>query len=172
MKIIDLSKPIYNDMEVYPGDPEVKVEVVHTYEKDTWLLRRLSLGSHTGTHVDAFSHMDETGKTLDLIPLERFFGKAFIVGKDEPFQSEVGLIFREPVDIEFLNKIISANPPFVGGHISESLERNLLKSGIVTFTNLVNLEQLPTDKPFMFYGFPLKIKDGDGSPVRAVAIIE
>jgi len=50
---------------------------------------------------------------------------------------------------------------------------NLVKSGpgIISYENLVNTEKLPGDKQFMFYGYPLKIKDGDGSPVRAVAVI-
>lgn len=172
MKVIDLSVPIYSGMKVYPGDPEVSIEVVHTYEKKRWLLRKLRLGSHTGTHVDAFSHMDENGKTLDEIPLERFFGEAYMVDKDDSFPSKTGLIFKQAIDVEYLEKILSAKPPFVGGPISESLERALLNNGLVTFTGLIHLDLLPTDKSFMFYGFPLRIKDGDGSPVRAVAIIE
>ena len=50
---------------------------------------------------------------------------------------------------------------------------NLVKSGpgIISYENLVNTEKLPSGKQFVFYGFPLKIRDGDGSPVRAVAII-
>ena len=44
------------------------------------------------------------------------------------------------------------------------LERKLLQSGILTITDLVNMDKLPEDKEFMFYGVPLKIKDGDGSP--------
>jgi len=46
----------------------------------------------------------------------------------------------------------------------------LLKKGMVIIENLVNLEKLP-DMDFTFLAFPLKIKQGDGSPVRAVARI-
>ena len=59
-----------------------------------------------------------------------------------------------------------------GGMITEELERALLKNKIVTYTGLVNLECLPKQETFIFYGLPLKIKSGDGSPVRAIAIIE
>ncbi|SJZ55341.1 cyclase family protein [Selenihalanaerobacter shriftii] len=82
MKVIDLTKSIHTKMQVYPGDPEVSVEVVHTYEENDWLLRKLTMGSHTGTHVDAFSHMDKEGETLDDIPLNRFCGKAQAVAID------------------------------------------------------------------------------------------
>lgn len=37
---------------------------------------------------------------------------------------------------------------------------------------LINLEQLVGKKEFMFYGIPLKLEEGTGSPVRAFAVIE
>lgn len=172
MNIIDLSMPIYHGMEVYPGDPEVSVEQVHTYQTHGWKLSKITMGTHTGTHADAFAHMDAQGKTLDQIPLNRFFGEAILVSQHQSFPANTGLFFAESVDIDCLDKILQAKPPFVGGMISESLERALLQAEIITYTDLINLEQLPKDRAFMFYGFPLKIKDGDGSPVRAVAIVD
>jgi len=79
MRVIDLSMPITDGMPVYPGDPEVKVKVAHTYETHSWELRQLSMGSHTGTHVDAPSHMHPGAATLDELPLERFFGASRVV---------------------------------------------------------------------------------------------
>ena len=37
---------------------------------------------------------------------------------------------------------------------------------------LVNLEELIGKGEFMFYGVPLKLKRGSGSPVRAFAVLE
>jgi kynurenine formamidase len=37
--------------------------------------------------------------------------------------------------------------------------------------NLCNLDKL-IGKRFMFYGFPLKIRNGSGSPIRAVAVFD
>lgn len=172
MRVIDLSVPIENGMEVYPGDPEVSVQVIHDYAQNGWQVRRLVMGSHSGTHVDAFSHMDPRGSTLDEIPLERFFGRAYAVYAHEELPSHTGLIFLAPTGLEALEKIVAAEPPFVGGDLSETLEKALLKQGIVTYTNLNNLSQLPLKRPFMFYGFPLRIKKGDGSPVRALAVLD
>lgn len=172
MKVIDLSMSIYTNMEVFSGDPQVKIDVVHTYEKNTWELRDISMGSHTGTHVDAYSHMHEDKETLDQIPIDRFFGKAQVVGLCESWPKEMGLFFIEDVGIDELNRIIDLNPGFVGGNISEDLERALLGNDIITYTGLVNLELIPKGKTFMFYGLPLKIKDGDGSPVRAIGIVQ
>lgn len=172
MKIVDLSKTIEDKMEVYEGDPSVEVELVHTYESHGWNLRKLSLGSHTGTHVDGFSHMDENGKNIDELPLDRFFGRAKLVSLDEEWPSEIGLFFSEEIGGAYFQKLLEKNPSFVGGNISEDLERQLLRAGIITYTDLVNLEDLEGIDSFIFYGVPLKIKEGDGSPVRAFAIID
>lgn len=171
MKVIDLSTPLYTGMDVYPGDPEVGIEVVHSYERETWLLRRLHLGSHTGTHVDAFSHMHEGRETLDDIPIERFFGKAQVVESGTGWPRGVGLFFIEETGMEQFERIVDADPGFTGGNITEDLERALLGKGIITYTGLVNLELIPKGETFMFYGLPLKIRSGDGSPVRAIAQI-
>ncbi|GAA3406425.1 cyclase family protein [Paenibacillus hodogayensis] len=172
MRIIDLSQPLYTGMPVFPGDPKVRVDIVHTRDANGWELRRLELGSHTGTHVDAFSHMHDGGGTLDQMPLSRFFGKARLVWTDSAdWPSETGLFFARETGIEAADKLIACKPGFVGGALTEPLQRALLGCGIVTYTDLVNLELLPVDRDFWFYGFPLKIKDGDGSPVRAVAIV-
>ncbi len=46
----------------------------------------------------------------------------------------------------------------------------LLSAGIILIENLVNLNKLP-QHDFTFSCFPLNIKNGDGSPVRAVGIV-
>ena len=140
MRVIDLSMSLYTDMEVFPGDPQVKINIVHTYEKDTWELRRLEMGSHTGTHVDAYSHMHKGEKSLDDISLERFFGKAQVLELNQEFPREIGLFFIEEVSMEDLDRIINSRPRFVGGNISEDLERALLGKNIITYTGLINLK--------------------------------
>lgn len=44
--------------------------------------------------------------------------------------------------------------------------------GISHYEWLVNLEELVGKGEFMFYGLPLKFKNGSGSPVRAYAVLE
>lgn len=172
MRIIDLSMPLYTGMDVFPGDPDVKIDVIHTHANNGWELRKLNFGSHTGTHVDAFSHMHPGMTTIDEIPLERFFGKAKVVNLLEEWPRGIGLFFVEEVGIEHLERMLNVKPSFVGGEITEELERELLRQEIITYTNLVNLERIPSNTVFTFYGFPLNIQEGDGSPVRALAILE
>lgn len=173
MRWVDLSWPLYDGMPVYPGDPEVSIEVAHTHERHTWELRRLALGTHTGTHVDAPSHMHPGAATLDELPVERFCGKARIVSPSAPdeWPERRGLFFAEPAGAECAARLAELAPPFVGGELAEELERELLGHGIPTYTDLRGLERIPPGVDFMFFGFPLPIAGGDGSPVRAVALL-
>jgi len=50
-----------------------------------------------------------------------------------------------------------------------SVHQALLRANIVIVEGLANLDALSTDQ-VTFIALPLKLKDGDGSPVRAVAI--
>lgn len=172
MKIVDLSTPLYSGMDVYPGDPAVKIAIKHTYEAEGWQLRQMSLGTHTGTHVDAYSHMHPGKASIDQIPLERFFGRAQVVEKTGDWPRGIGLFFTEEIDLDCLERLLKSKPNFVGGQMTEALERALLQAEIITYTDLVNLEQIPLGQKFTFYGFPLNIKEGDGSPVRAVALLD
>jgi len=46
----------------------------------------------------------------------------------------------------------------------------LLGKGIIIFEHLTPLDQLP-QAGFLFTAFPLKIKGGSGSPIRATGLI-
>lgn len=177
MKIVDLSQPLYDGMDVYPGDPRVHIKQVHTLDKEGWRLKYLQFSSHIGTHADAFSHMDEQGKTTDNIPIERYIGKTIVVSKDQEFPKNLGLAFKEGgLGLDLFEKLKRAKPLFiVVGNTAEldvELERKLLQKGILTITDLVNMEALPKNNPFTFFGVPLKIREGDGSPIRAFAILD
>ena len=77
MKIFDISVPISTDMTVWPGDPSVTITRISSIEKgENANVSHLSLGVHTGTHVDAPLHFLREGESLDKIPLERFVGDA------------------------------------------------------------------------------------------------
>ena len=62
MRIIDLSQPLYNKMPVFPGDPDVLIQEIHSLEKEGWNLRSLTLTTHTGTHVNIPYHMVAGGE--------------------------------------------------------------------------------------------------------------
>ena len=177
MKIIDLSQTLENGMLVFPGDPEVKIEEIHILDKEGWRLKYLQFSSHTGTHTDAPYHMDEDGPTIDSLPIERFFGETILLNVSDEFPVGTGIAFLEGViDENVVERLKTANPRFVVVGLEATLsvesEKRLLQAGIITITDLVNMDKLPKNKPFVFYGVPLKIKDGDGSPIRAFAVLD
>jgi kynurenine formamidase len=60
----------------------------------------------------------------------------------------------------------------VSGSKDKPIHNALLGSNIIVYESLANLNQLPLLTPFEFYGFPLPFVGLDGSPVRAVAILD
>jgi arylformamidase len=84
MTIYDVSVPISESMPVWPGDPPVQIERVASIARgDELNLSHLSLGSHTGTHVDAPFHFIEQGLTVDRLPPEILVGPAFVASLQE-----------------------------------------------------------------------------------------
>ena len=174
MKIIDLSQPLYDQMPVYPGDPEVIIKEIHTIEKEGWNLRNMTLTTHIGTHVNVPYHMNASGKRLDYYSLDRFIGEAELYVEGMNFDKNKGIIFSTTnITKEITDNLIKNPPKFIG--LSEkfefdiSLEKLLLDADILSFENLTNTDKLP--QRFMFYGVPLRIQESDGSPVRAFAEI-
>lgn len=78
-RYIDLSVPIATGMPVYPGDPAVELAPTATVATHGCNVLGLRLGSHTGTHVDAPYHIDDSLPKLDELPLDRFVGPAVVV---------------------------------------------------------------------------------------------
>ncbi len=96
MNVIDLSHTIHDGIQIYPGDPQPSIKRGLTHEKDYCHVDVLTLGSHTGTHIDAPYHFLKEGKTIDELPAQRFVGEGVLV--DVSAKSDRELI--EPGDIE------------------------------------------------------------------------
>lgn len=75
-KFIDVTLPISAHLAVWPGDPPV--EIVWPDEALP-AFARLSLGNHTGTHVDAPAHFVRGGATAEALALETLIGPAWVV---------------------------------------------------------------------------------------------
>jgi arylformamidase len=78
--IIDVSRPIFTGMAIYPRNPPVAVTLAKSIARgDSSNVSLLSLGSHTGTHVDAPLHMAEGTPGVDHVSLDAMIGPAFVV---------------------------------------------------------------------------------------------
>ncbi|KAJ3001039.1 hypothetical protein NUW54_g6691 [Trametes sanguinea] len=76
---VDLSHTLDEDVQIYPGDPAFSCCPVLTVEKDGLNVHSISMGSHTGTHVDAPYHFFASGAQIDAMPLSAFIGNAVVV---------------------------------------------------------------------------------------------
>jgi arylformamidase len=77
--LIDLSLPLNNHTPVFPGDPHLNFAQTTSIAKDGYQLHSLTLGSHSGTHIDAPSHMIKGSDSTDKIPLSTLVGKAKLI---------------------------------------------------------------------------------------------
>lgn len=78
--LIDLSYPLIDSqVQVYPDDPSFAITPFICIPQDGCSVHRLSLGSHTGTHIDAPSHFVQHGNTVGQIPLASLFGSFVLI---------------------------------------------------------------------------------------------
>lgn len=80
MKLYDITVPISNTMPVWPGDPPVRLESKKSIPQgDLCNLTALTLGVHSGTHIDAPLHFIDGGRAVDDIPLEVLIGPCRVI---------------------------------------------------------------------------------------------
>lgn len=214
MKVIDLTQMISNDMPVFPGTAPARLEAANTIEKDHFRETMFHITSHTGTHMDAPSHLFEEGTMLDELRAEQFVGKALVIDcRDLKAGDIIGmerveavgeladqadfLLFNTGWDVNWDKADYFGDYPVVSMEICQyALEsgkkglgfdtigidpvsdmllprhRKLLGNrDIVIIENLTNLDKIGGGL-FTFAALPLKYKDADGAPTRAVAILE
>jgi arylformamidase len=76
----DVSVPLQTGGVVYPGNPAIRVELKEDMAKGASSnLSLLTFGSHSGTHVDAPSHMIPGAPGIDAVTLDVLMGRALLV---------------------------------------------------------------------------------------------
>ncbi|HJQ11714.1 MAG TPA: cyclase family protein [Gemmatimonadaceae bacterium] len=87
-RIYDVSVPIRTGGLVYPGNPEITVELQQAVAKGASAnVSYVRFGSHTGTHADASRHFFDDGQSVDKIPLERLIGPAVLIAFPDDVRS-------------------------------------------------------------------------------------
>jgi len=80
VRVIDISVPNGPGQHVYPGDPAPRVERAKQIARgDVCNVSLLTMGSHTGTHVDAPYHFIDGGPRLGEVSLDRMVGEAVVL---------------------------------------------------------------------------------------------
>lgn len=98
MTWIDVSVAIEHGMVHWPTNPGVEVERVNALERGARSnVSKLSLGVHSGTHVDAPVHFREGAGGVDEIPIEALVGVARVIAIEDPVHVTVEELERANV---------------------------------------------------------------------------
>lgn len=85
MSWIDVSVPIRHGMVHWPSNPPITVERVMDLEHGARAnVSKISLGVHTGTHVDAPVHFRAGAGGVDEIPIDALIGPARVIAIRDP----------------------------------------------------------------------------------------
>jgi arylformamidase len=80
----DVTAPLHSGMVHWPDNPPVKIERMLDISKgDNANVSELSMGSHTGTHMDAPVHFINDGISLDKMDLAATIGPARVINVDD-----------------------------------------------------------------------------------------
>ncbi len=79
--IIDLSLMIKEGMQTFnaPWHPSVKITKLASHKINNRETRKIEIGTHTGTHIDAPKHFIKNGKSIEKITLDQIVGEATII---------------------------------------------------------------------------------------------
>ena len=227
LKLIDLSQEIFQGMSVFPMHQKTFIMTNMTHEANMeatgsktlgFSARNLLISEHGGTHCDGVWEYKPSGKTIDQMPLNYFWGTAICIDLSHIPPTR----YIEPDDLEDALKK-SGQTIYSGdivllytGHFDRYFNTDkwqttysglsykgakwLAEQGVVNIgvdapaidhpddldfsghlvcgeyditntENLCNLDKVVNQR-FLFFGLPLKIRDGSGSPIRAVALVE
>lgn len=180
MKMYDVTRLLAPGMYVYPGDPEFTRTPLRSGES---YISALSLGTHTGTHIDAPSHYVPTGADVDCLPLEKLITTAELLSFGGLVSCTTpAVLFRSGYDgstvlypelsedeAESLLtcgvEVVGCDTPSIG---SDVVHRILLNAGVI----VIELLDFTTvaDGVYRMIALPLKIAGADASPARVVLI--
>jgi arylformamidase len=77
MQYFDISRPISNDMVVWPDDPPVELYPIEP--NSPVIVSRLVCSSHTGTHIDVQRHVFPQGQTVDQVDFNKLIGPCQVI---------------------------------------------------------------------------------------------
>ncbi len=158
MKLFDVTRPIHEGMAVYEGDPPVVVRRVISVAGGACAnVSEVSLGSHTGTHVDPPLHFRDGAPGADALALDVLIGPARVHALDGCDPIDVPDLRR--VDLGTCPRLLfragrtarreTGGPPSVCPGMTVEAARALVAAGI----RLVGLDGASVD-PSGADGFP------------------
>lgn len=75
----DVSLKITEDMIVYPRNPSPSIRRYAEIPKNKVNESLITLGSHTGTHVDSKMHIRKDADGADMLPIDSLYGRCKVL---------------------------------------------------------------------------------------------
>jgi len=211
MSVVDLSHFLAESMPVYPGTKPPRIVDSCTIRRHGFAEKLVSLYSHTGTHIDAPSHIFKGAAGLDDFAAGHFLGPGRVLDVSAVQGAPLEIAHIEKHEAELRNveyallhsgwarywgdaKYFTSYPVLSAAaarwlaefnlkgigvdmisvdaprSIAMAIHKIFFEKNMVIVENLTGLEAL-VGREFIFSCLPLKWAAGDGSPVRAVAMI-
>ncbi len=177
MRVIDITHKLDENVIIYEGDPRFSCETWRSVKDDGYMLSKMRMGTHTGTHVDAPCHFIDGGKTIAEVPLKRFVGKCIVTDDVDSIQPDCSRVIITAksnggkLTIQQAQKLLDSKVRLVGtGELSignDDVHKLLLANECVILEAL-NLQDAKVGS-YILSAAPLKI-NADGSPIRACLI--
>jgi kynurenine formamidase len=125
----------------------------------------------------------EAIEPVDLKPYEKFIDQGASVllhtGWDKKFPNQsffsgFPYVSKGLADwfVEKKTGIVGMDMPTPNGEDWKYVHVKMLGAGVIIVEGLAKMEELPLNTLFTFYSLPLKLQGRDGSPVRAIAILD
>lgn len=156
LRVVDLSVPLDDRTPVWPGDPPVALTRAATIARDGYNLLAVSMGSQSGTHVDAPRHFRDDGAPIDAVDLRLLAGPAVVVDvRGRPDRHPVGTADLSPyldgiragtIVVLHTGWSVHAGTPRYGAHpfLAADACRALLDRGVRTIgLDTPNIDETP-----------------------------
>jgi arylformamidase len=193
-----VSVPIRPGMPIWPGDPQLEVGLADAIAEGAEAnVTRVTLGAHTGTHVDAPVHFLQGADGVEALPLDALVGACLVV-EAEDVDGELPAAAvpagAERVLFKTRNAELWERDGFVEGSVclSAAAAREVVRRGI----RLVGIDYLTIGGPeahrillaagvvplegldlravdpgdYRIVCLPLKLVGSDGGPARTVLL--
>ncbi len=205
-KILDISLTLSNSTINFPSDPKVEIKRI----VDNGIrISKISLCTHSGTHVDAPFHFIKGGNSIDKVPLSTLVGSSIVLDFSDVDEIDKKALkakysrynFDEKIVLfKTRNSILYESGKFTEDYVyltedgAEFLVEKKIKAVGIDYLSIEKLgnfkegivhkillsERIPIieglylrnveEGEYFFVCLPIKIKDGDGAPARAVLI--
>ena len=103
MPIYDISHPLHSAIAVWEGDTPYSYRYLCRLNAGASVnLGTVEMSVHTGSHADAPFHYDDSGATMEAVPLETYIGEATVI--DVTDRSQITRELLEP--LEFAPRVL------------------------------------------------------------------